>query len=466
MKRRQFLRHTSCAAIGTTTLFSSMINMKAVAAAAASNSSIITGNDYKAIVCVLLGGGNDSYNMLLPREGTAYNEYKAARSNNAIDNATMLPLNVQNGDGRAFGLHPSMPHLAKMFNDGRASFITNIGTLVEPTTTDQFYLGSKQLPLGLYSHSDQVKQWQTALPQDRSNKGWVGKMGELIGDMNNNKKLSLNVSLSGTNFIQTGENSVAYTMVPGEGPTGLYEYEDPWEHVQLRNQAVRNIVEAQYNDAFEQTYVNTFKNSLDAFEQYKAAFDQTTGTLDMIGFSEDKWRFGQSMKTIADTIVSRTILDQQRQSFFVEFGDWDHHDELLMNHATQLQALDQGLKSFYDALDVLGLSDQVTTFVISEFGRPLVSNGNGTDHAWGGNVFVVGDAVKGQQIFGRYPNLSLGDQQDIGGGIFLPDTSCDEYFAELAMWFGVTPSDLPTILPNIGNFYDVTSGQQPIGFMK
>ena len=255
-------------------------------------------------------------------------------------------------------------------------------------------------------------------------------------------------------------------MIPGEGAAGIHDFDTEWEAARLRNRAIKDMVEQQYADAFEKTYINTIKKSLDSYDQYIDAFARTQGNIKDVVFPTDQWQFGQSMKTIADTIVARDVLDQQRQTFFVEFGGWDHHDELLLSHASQLEAVDQAINSFYSALDLIGISENVTTFVISDFGRPLTSNGNGTDHAWGGNVFAVGGAVDGQKIFGRYPDLSLKDKSDMGGGVFIPELSADEYFAELALWFGVSPSDLPTILPNIGNFYDIQSGSMPIGFLN
>lgn len=467
MNRRKFIHQASCAGVGASTLLSGLLNMRAAGAAALANSAVVASNDYKALVCILLGGGNDSFNMLLPRSGQAYTDYAQARSNNAISSSDILSINPLNTQAFDLGLHPSLPNMRDMFNQGKLSFISNVGTLIEPLTTNQFYNGNGNIPLGLYSHSDQVQQWQTALPQDRSTVGWGGRMAELIMDMNNNQNVSMNVSLSGTNFIQTGSSTVPYTLIPGEGPAGLYDYGNQWDFIRWRDKAIKGMVDTNYDDVFEQTFVNTFKTSLDAFDLYKSAFEQTDGTLSHINFMGDEWRFGESLKTTADTIAARNILDQKRQTFFIEFPNWDHHDELVNSHAEQLMAVDQGLKTFQDAIDSMGLGDNVVTFVISEFGRPLVSNGNGTDHAWGGNVFVMGNAINGQRVFGRYPKLSLSsaDPFDIGGGIFLPELSCDQYFAELALWFGVSPSDLSTILPNLGNFYDITSGQAPIGFL-
>ena len=108
----------------------------------------------------------------------------------------------------------------------------------------------------------------------------------------------------------------------------------------------------------------------------------------------------------------------------------------------------------------------MTTFTASDFGRTLTSNGNGSDHAWGGNVMVMGGAVKGGQIYGKYPSLALNSVDDVGGAIMLPTISTDEYFVELSKWFGVANGDLSYVLPNIGNFYEVNSNDLPIGFMN
>jgi len=269
MKRRQFLHNATCAGMGATTLVSSLLNMKAVGAAALANSDINGSNDYKALICILLGGGNDSFNMLIPKSGQGYTDYSNARSNNAISSSQIIGLNPLNSQDFSLGLHPSLTNVSNMFDQGKAAFISNIGTLVEPTTVNDYYTGTAKLPLGLYSHSDQVQQWQTAIPQGRSSVGWAGRMAELVNDMNNNKGVSMNVSLSGTNFIQTGNVTVPYTLIPGEGPAGLDGYGNDWDFYRWRDKALKGMFESHYQDAFEQTFVNTFKSSLDAFDLYR-----------------------------------------------------------------------------------------------------------------------------------------------------------------------------------------------------
>ncbi len=168
----------------------------------------------------------------------------------------------------------------------------------------------------------------------------------------------------------------------------------------------------------------------------------------------------------ARTISVHEKLGFKRQVFYIDFYGWDHHDEVLNNQNEMLGQLSDSISEFYAAIQELGLGSQVTTFCISEFGRSLTSNGNGTDHAWGGNVFVLGGDVRGGNIFGKYPDLDLNSNLNVYEGVLIPETSVDLYFAELALWMGVSPSDLSYVLPNIGSFYDVRSGKAPLGFLN
>jgi uncharacterized protein (DUF1501 family) len=168
---------------------------------------------------------------------------------------------------------------------------------------------------------------------------------------------------------------------------------------------------------------------------------------------------------VANTIAAHEDLGMKRQIFFIDYGGWDHHDEVLNNQTNMFYDLDRALGEFTDALTEIGLGKQVTTFTMSEFGRTLTSNGNGTDHAWGGNVMVLGDDVIGKKIYGEYPTLALQSSLELGSGVLIPQVSTDTYFAELALWFGVSPSELSTIFPTLTNFYQ-PGGNPPLGFLN
>ncbi len=164
-------------------------------------------------------------------------------------------------------------------------------------------------------------------------------------------------------------------------------------------------------------------------------------------------------------IGSSEALGVNRQTFFVNVGGWDHHDEVLDNQAGMLPMISAGLAEFRSALVELGVLDQVTTFTTSDFGRTLTSNGKGSDHGWGGHHIVMGGAVQGGNLYGDYPELSASSPLDVGRGVYVPTTSVDSYFAELALWFGVTPGDLELVLPNVARFYTPGSPTPPLGFL-
>jgi len=462
--RRKFFGQASCAAVGAATLLSSLVNLKGLAAAAVANATTMADPEFKALVCVFMGGGNDSFNMLMPRGSGEYAEYSITRSNIAIPLNEMLPVFPDNTGGRLFGIHPSMTRSQQLFNNGKMAFISNVGTLVEPITKEQLWNGEGGVPLGLFSHSDQGQQWMTGLPNGRSATGWGGKVADLIKDMNNNPNISMNLSLSGTNIFQTGESTVEFALDPYSGSSGIEGYgatEDWNVFDRMRTKALNSMIDAEYQNMFKKTYIDVIRRSRDGHAQFQEAIESVP-TFQTV-FTDNY--LSNSFQMAAKTIAAHEALGMKRQIIFIEYGGWDHHDEVLNAQSGMLYELDAALGEFQECMEELGLANQVTTFSLSEFGRTLTSNGNGTDHAWGGNVMVMGGDVKGKNIYGEYPTLALDSSIEIGNGVLIPQLSADEYFAELALWFGVSPSDLPIIFPTLTNFYQPGSGM-PIGFLN
>ena len=459
ISRRKFLGQ-SCAAVGYTSLFSSLINMKAFAAAAADNSALPPG-DYKALVMVMLNGGNDSFNMVIPKGNTEYNEYAAVRSNLAIAQADLLGINPITSDGRSYGLNPSMPNFQQLFNSNKLALLSNVGTLVAPMTKAEYTNGSVERPLGLYSHLDQRMQWQTGRPNERTHKGWGGRVADLIQSMNTNQNISMNISLNGINTFQYGNQVVPYVITPnGAISITNWENNDPYSTVQRT--AMNSLMDQDYYDIYKNTYKNTLKSSNETSLVFQAAIDGVTPFNTAMPADND---LAAQLRMVAKTIAARDTLDFSRQIFFVELGGWDHHAELLHEHGLKLGAVDEALNYFNSVLEELNISDSVTTFNASDFGRTLTSNGNGTDHAWGGNSFIMGGAVAGKEMYGTFPSLALNSNTSLHSrGVVLPTTATDLLFAELAQWFGVSNTDLNTIFPNLSNFYDTSSGVPPIGF--
>ncbi len=464
MNRRNFLGTASCAAIGSTTFLSSFLNMGlANSLAGMSTPSLSAGGNYKALVCILLAGGNDSFNMLVPRNGSHYNEYAASRSNLALPQGNLLPLNFTDSNGKQFGLHPSMPEVQSLFNNNKLAFISNVGTLVQPTTKTQFVNGSVPIPVGLLSHADQIQQWQTSIPQTRSSKGWGGRMADILHATNGNQNISMNISLTGTNIFQVGNNTSEYAIrALAGGSVGINVLEGSSALDQVLKGGAESLLAQQYQDIFRSTFTDKIIDSQANHEEFSAAISQAPALT--TSFSENA--VSANMELIAKTIAVRNVLNVSRQTFFITFGGWDHHDEVLNNQVAMLSVVSKALSEFQTAMEELGIADCVTTFTASDFGRTLTSNGNGTDHAWGGNVMVMGDSVLGGNVYGEYPSLALDGNDDVGGAILLPSISTDEYFTELSKWFGVTNGDLSYVIPNISNFYDPYSSSLPIGFMN
>ncbi len=449
--RRRFLGQASCAAVTATPLLSTLFNLRMAGNLAAQST-----NDYRALVCIFLAGGNDSFNMLVPTDAGSYQGYQAARSNLAIPTGNLLPLNGDVG-GKTFGVHPGMPEVQGLYNTGKLAFVANVGTLVEPTTLARFQSNSARLPVGLFSHSDQIMHWQTSVPDQRSPYGWAGRMADLLRAQPTNEKVSMNISLSGTNTFQSGRRTVSYDITPeGNGSVVLNEEDGEGGFGAIGSTAVKSLMDLNYKNLFQQTFASLNRRSIDAGRDFANAVSNASV---QTAFSPSD--LSRSLQMIARTIGARQALGAQRQTFFVMFGGWDHHDELINSHAAMLPVVSKAMGEFDQALTELGVNQNVTTFTASDFARTLSSNGRGSDHAWGGNHIVVGGAVKGGKIYGTYPDLAPNNTLDTGRGRLIPTLATDEYFAELAQWFGVSRSDLPEVFPNLDRF----QSQSGIGFL-
>ncbi|MFK8037856.1 MAG: DUF1501 domain-containing protein [Crocinitomicaceae bacterium] len=456
--RRNFIKTASLAALGMSAPASAMVQLKALNALMSAPPTMPFGN-YKAMVFVFLHGGNDSFNMLAPKSNTEYGHYATTRSNLAIPQNDLLGISSNN-----YGLHPSLGGVKQMFDDGDLALLSNIGTLIEPTTVAQYQNGSVPIPVGLFSHLDQYNHWQTAHPHMRINKGWGGQIADMIGSTNVNQNISMNISLGGSNVFQYGNNTVEFSMNKNGPKLPLY-YNSTWGNNIARKELTDSLLYHNYQDPFQKTYADTFRSSLEAGLEFEAAINALAPFATTFSTSN----ISSEMEMIAKTIAARSALGFERQIFFVRHGGWDHHDDLLSRHESGMTEVNDALVEFKTVLNEMGVFNDVTTFVGSEFARTLTSNGNGTDHAWGGNAIVMGGDVVGNQVYGSYPTLQIGGPQYIDGGVMVPTTATDSLFSELALWYGLLPSDLPTIFPNLGNFHNlatISTSNPPLGFLN
>jgi len=439
--RRTFIRQAACAALTTTGILNTILDLRRLSAA-----PLDTGGDYKALICLFLFGGNDANNVIVPHDNTGYASYAAARGVLSIPQASLLPLTLQNGDGRDFGFHPNLVELQALFNQGKLGLVSNVGTLVAPVTRAQYLAGGAAVPPQLFSHADQSVQWQTSVPDVISKTGWGGRLADMLQSLNAGSKISLNISIAGTNTFEVGNTVLPYVVSP-TGSVGLAGF-DGSANANVRLQAFKDLLALPHNNLFEQAYADTVSRSIAANDLLISALAGIPAIQTVFPTSS----LGQQLNMIAKLIAARNNLSMKRQIFFCSVGGYDTHGDQLTGQASLLTELSQGLNAFYNATVELGVASQVTSFTASDFGRTYPTNGSGSDHGWGSHQFVLGGAVQGGRLFGTFPTLAVNGPDDTGQGRWIPTTSVDEFSATLATWFGVSASDLATVLPNIGRF--------------
>ena len=419
--------------------------------------------DYKALVCLFMFGGNDSWNMVVPTTTAEYNAYNLSRggeagvgSGLAIPLASLLPLNG------SYGLHPDMAGMQSLFSAQRAAVVANVGPLIRPTTKAQYQSPGWELPPQLFSHNDQQDQWHSLRGKALLKSGWGGRVADVLAAQTGSQQLPLNVSLAGQTYFQAGVNARPYVM-GSSGATSFAGFGSSGINF-ARRQSFESVINAAAtsttNTVYERGFATVQQRAVQFADLVNGALAQSRSLHSRCPTAATLSPLATQLRTVAKMISARSALSMSRQVFFVSTGGFDTHDNLVADQPGLLGNISASIKSFYDALTEMGMQDSVTLFTHSDFGRTLTSNGDGSDHAWGGVQFVVGGAVRGGAIYGDYPLLEIGSAQDVGGGRFIPSVSVDQYAATLASWFGVADPDLPLVAPSIGNF-----AQRNLGFM-
>lgn len=457
VSRRKFVGQMSCAAVGSTAFCSTLTSL--LMSNRVSAQSVAAGTGHKALVCLFLEGGNDSFNMLVPQEPEEFQRYRVARTGMGLAPDTPLPI-TDAASGRSFGLHPNLGDLQSLYQSGELAFVCNAGTLVQPTTLPEFENRSAQLPLGLFSHADQQMHWQTSTPDKRDSKGWLGRMADVLHSINEAPKTSMNISLAGTNILQSGNSVIPYSIT-SEGAIDLQFYGNE-DHAYFKG-AVDSVLEQEYQNLLQRTYSSLNRDAIDLGLAFNAAVGEEVPFTTAFPDTD----LAADLRMIARSIAANGNLGHQRQTFLARRGGFDHHDDMISGHAELMQEVGEAVGAFWAAIKEMGLEEQVLLFTASDFGRTLTSNGDGTDHGWGGNHFVLGGGINGGRLYGEYPeNIGLGNGLDTGRGRLIPTTSVDQYFGEIALWLGVEKRDLSIALPNIERFYDLGSSAAPLGFWE
>ena len=478
LTRREFLRQAACAAVGTTALTSTIRDFRLMNAAVAQSNI----NDYKALVCIFLAGGNDSNNLIIPTIQSEYDNYAAIRTpviaipkSGAPDNQLIKGVVSDNFDGHDYGFHPACPELVTLFNQSKLAVLFNTGTLIYPLTRAQYQSGAFWRPPQLFSHSDQVTQWQTSIPDQPPSTGWGGRCADLLASVNPGSAISLAVSLAGANTFEVGNVSSQYS-VSTSGAIALSGVSG------TRQTALTNILNLPYANMQVQSYAGVGAHAIRTGVELNTKIAPTAaanfwsvpfpGAITVpTGLNTFNSNFGQQLRMIARLIEAGSRpapggFGMKRQIFFCQVGGYDLHtgqaaagSPTTGAHANLLAELSQCMYAFQSAMEQIGLqrsdpgfSARVTTFTSSDFGRTFPCNGQGSDHGWGSHHLIMGGAVNGKRTYGKFPTLALNGPDDTSTGRWIPTTACDQYFATLATWFGVDNSNLATVFPNLGRF--------------
>jgi uncharacterized protein (DUF1501 family) len=460
LNRRQFLRNAAMASMAGISVSPFLLEMNSVAAMAQTNSP--TG--YKALVCIFLYGGNDGHGTVIATDSPSFNAFTQARTGApglAYGLGDLLPISVKTSqNNRTFALNPALVGVQNLFNAGRAAIVANTGTLIAPTTKAQIQKNAIPLPASLYSHFDQTAAWQGIFSNTGSgvNVGWGGAMADLIASMNTNSAFTC-ISTAGVALFLSGQSSYQLN-VTSAGPIPIGGLKGPLFGSQAGSTALSNILSQEENNLYAKEYQVVLQRSIAAQAQLSSAMlpagqggvPDPPQYLDPISNKLTNNSLATSLQTVARIIGARSSLGVSRQIFFVNFGGFDTHDNQAPQHARLLTQLGSAMEYFDSLMVNAGMSDSVTTFTASDFGRTLTANSDGTDHGWGSHHVVVGGAVQGGDIYGTYPVIGSNQADDMGAGRLIPTTSVEQYAGTLARWMGLTDGQIRTVFPNFGNF--------------
>ncbi|MHA2827959.1 DUF1501 domain-containing protein [Vibrio harveyi] len=400
-------------------------------------------NDFRALICVYMDGGNDAINTFLPLSDFHYAQYASVRGKLSVAKNTVIPIGLNARDNRGnevpLGMHPKLARLTEVFENSDATVVLNSGVLEQPMSKQMIESGEVPLPDQLFSHNSQTKTLMRGGMDTFSNLGWAGRMLDIMG--------------------RTSEITPLYSV---HGDSLWLRSLEHRQTVLKKDRAVQ--LSAIGNPLYKEVYDQLLATSPD--NPFSGHFNlMVDESMTMSGVLAEQLHnvdnaplftsttLGKQMQTVYKLIASQSQLNQQRQVFFVKHTGYDVHDSQLSKHPALLEDLATNLFAMYRAIDALGMRDNVTTFTMSDFGRRMTNNGNGTDHGWGGHQFVMGGAVNGSQPIGTWPELILDGEDDYSKGRLIPRISTDQVGATLAQWMGITDGTaMDYVFPNIRNF--------------
>lgn len=434
--RRQFVR------VGTAAVGSLALRPLGLLPALAQS-----GPDYRALVCVFLFGGNDSNNTIIPMDDASFQAYTSIRGSLALAAPDLTQ--VTSASGAPYAFHSKLAEVASLFTSKELAVVANVGSLVQPLTRDQYQGQQSAIPLNLFSHSDQQIAWQTSVAQGHSPTGWAGRVADYLAAQKiNASSFPAFFSVAGNALEGTGAATQPVALSPGAS-LQLAGF-DTSPASQARLSAFNTLLTTESGLSLVQAAKDTVSHSISDATALAAALSKST----TLKTQFPKTSIGAQLQQVAQIIQVQSYLGMSRQIFFCSLGGFDTHANELQTHDTLYPQLSPALAAFYAATQELGMAQNVTTFTESDFSRTFQpTTDDGSDHAWGSHHLVLGGAVTGGQVFGKFPTFQLSGPDDADTrGRWIPTTSIDQYGATLCSWFGIPSSAMAAVFPNLANF--------------
>ena len=477
--RREFLKKSGCALsmITLATQFEHFGLMSALAQNTG-DEQVEGGENYKALVLVFMAGGNDGNNTLIPNHSDAsvsnYAAYNAARGTQsmAIAQNQLLPISVPRMSGLSYGLNPALGPVTGGINNGihelwaqqKMAIVPNAGTLVRPTNKTQYQGRTVPLPYQLFSHSDQVSQFQAGFAGTQAYTGFGGRISDRMTVGNNpNGLIPMVTSINGAQLFTAGQTTLP--MAVNNANTSLSNVLNPQGFGTSTAQTTRL---AAFNQLRAMDLSSNHVKAASHVTDLAMQANQSLSTFQEVTVTFPNSTIGLQLKQVARLIKKRMDLNINRQIFYVQIGSFDTHQNQIAGQSTLLSQFSQAARAFYDEMGVQNVQNNVTMFTLSDFGRTLNPAGSGasagSDHAWGNHLFVIGGSVLGGDFYGinggngtPFPTLAFNGPDDADSGTnargrWIPTTSVDQYAATLARWFGLPENQMTSVFPNIVNF--------------
>lgn len=414
-----------------------------------------SGSDYKVLVCIFLFGGNDGHNLLVPQATSAYATYRSGRGALALPDANTGLLPISTKAGVPYALNSGLQAIHPYWAQGKLAALANVGPLCQPTSRSQYLNGAVPVPAQLFSHPDQ-QQLMQAGNATGGGTGWAGRAADRLQGLNAASSFPPSISMGGQALFCAGNTVQSASLMPGLDMNGYGMSVWPASATAARLQALQEIVTTSSGLAMIDAANRVRRDAVTL-----AGLLQGLNGAGGLATAFPGTALGQQLQQVAQIIKLRATTGMKRQVFFCSLGGFDTHSGQSWQQYDLLKQLADAMAAFYAATVELGVADKVTTFTESDFGRSLQPSGSGSDHGWGNHHLILGGAVKGGDLYGTFPNLSLGGPDDSGSrGVPIPTTAIEQYGATLARWYGVADAELPLVFPNLAAF-----GSSQLGFM-